>query len=110
MSGGKEPLEGRIESGRNALRLLHNSSSGYPEPQANIADAVSSGFATIEIPADISMLEREDFDMARKWREETRRVFSEALSEGFTVLDYFLENERSGFYLLKKVRPDRLGS
>ncbi|MFN2412797.1 MAG: hypothetical protein ABR535_07070, partial [Pyrinomonadaceae bacterium] len=60
----------------------------------------------IEIPANINSIERSDFDLARKWREETRRVFPEALAAGFVVTDYFLKNAQTGTYMLKKERPE----
>jgi predicted GNAT superfamily acetyltransferase len=96
----------RTISEREAVRLLHNSGSGGPEHLAGIQEASSTNYAAIEIPADINSIERADFDLARKWREETRRVFMEALSEGFVVVDYFLEDERSGVYLLQRARLD----
>lgn len=102
--------ENRTVSARTALRLLRNSNSGRPEREATIDDAFAANFVAIEIPADINSIEREDFDLARKWREETRRVFSETLSEGFVVVDYFLENERTGFYLLEKAQLDEAAS
>lgn len=102
MSGKRAAREDQTTSARTALRLLRNSGSGGPEREANIVDASPEKFVAIEIPADINSIERADFDTARKWREETRRAFLQALSEGFVAVDYFLENERTGFYLLQK--------
>ena len=91
--------------------MLHHSKSGHPEPEANIVAALTgSRFAAIEIPADINAVERADFNLARKWREETRRVFSQALSEGYGVVDYSVENELTGYYILEKAPLDQLGS
>ena len=85
--------------------------SRTPESEANIAAALTgSRFAAIDIPADINAIEKADFSLARKWREETRRVFSQALSEGFVVVDYSRENELSGHYILEKAQLDQLGS
>ena len=100
------------DSGVSAPRLLRCSSSGQqPEPNASIADALtSSRFVEIEIPADINTIESSDFDLARRWREETRRVFSQALSNGYVVVDYSLDNELSGYYVLEKTELDMIGS
>ena len=99
------------DSKRSIPRLLHNSKLGNPEPEANIAGALTgSRFVAIEIPADINAIESADFNLARKWREETRRVFSQALSEGYGVVDYSVENELSGYYILEKAQLDQLGS
>jgi predicted GNAT superfamily acetyltransferase len=92
-----------------AVRLLRNSDSGRPEADASIKETSAMNFVAIEIPADINSIERADFDLARNWREQTRRVFSEAFSEGFVIVGYFLENERTGSYLLERTRLDAVG-
>jgi len=95
----------------NLVRLLRHSESRHPEPEANIVAALTdSRFAAIEIPADINAVEKSDFDLARRWREETRSVFSQALSDGYAVVGYSLENELSGSYILEKAQLDQLGS
>ena len=109
LSGKKEGPTVRDEPARNVLWLLRNSDSGYPERLADIDGAAAPRFATIEIPADINSIEREDFDLARKWREETRDTFSQAFSQGYVAVDYSLKNERTGSYLLKRARLDQLG-
>ena len=110
MSGQHRSKYDLADSTRSVSRLLHHSKSGHPETVANIVAALTpSRFATIEIPADINAIEKEDFKLAQKWREETRRVFSKALSEGYVVVDYSLENERSGNYILEKAQLDKLG-
>ena len=95
----------------SAPRLLRYSNSGLPELDPSIADALtSSRFVEIGIPADINAIESSDFDLARRWREETRRVFSQALSNGYIVVDYSLDNELSGYYVLEKTALDMVGS
>jgi predicted GNAT superfamily acetyltransferase len=89
---------------QETLRLLRNSDSGQPEQEADLGVIPATNFVSIEIPADINSVERADFDTARKWREETRRLFSETLSKGFVVVDYFLKNKQTGFYLLEKTQ------
>lgn len=95
---------------QDVSRLLRNSESGRPEREVDFVDASGSRFLAIEIPADINSVEKADIDRARKWREETRRVFSQALSQGYTVVDYLLENELTGSYILEKARLDQLGA
>jgi predicted GNAT superfamily acetyltransferase len=110
MSGQHGPKRDLAGLQRSVSRLLHHSKSGHPEPEANIVTVLTgSRFATIEIPADINAIEKEDLNLARKWREETRRVFSQALAEGYVAVDYSLENERSGTYILEKAHVDKLG-
>ncbi|HEX6125691.1 MAG TPA: hypothetical protein VFZ23_10015 [Pyrinomonadaceae bacterium] len=109
MSGKLAAREEHTDAARAAVLLCH-SHSGAPERTANIGDVAAADFVAIEIPADINSIEHADFNMARKWREETRRVFTQLLSNGYVVVDYSLENERSGSYILKKARLDQLGS
>jgi len=111
MSGQRGAKHDLGDSKQSVSRLLHHSKSGHPASEANIVAALArSRFATIEIPADINAIESADFNLARKWREETRRIFSQALSEGYTVVDYSLENELTGYYILEKAQLDQLGS
>ncbi len=100
----------RNDSAPTALRLLRNSDSCGPEREATIRDMSAVSFVAIEIPADISSIEQADFALARKWREATRRIFTEAFLEGFVAVDYFLNSERTGFYLLEKRPLDETGS
>ena len=106
MSGGPLTQLEQSKSERMAVRLLRNSSLGSPSSDTSIEDIASATFAAIEIPVDINTVEREDFDLARKWREATRQVFSEALSAGFLVVDYFVDNKASGVYLLERTQVD----
>lgn len=109
MSGKRGPNKDLADSMQSVL--LHHSESGAPEADANISAALTrSTSVEIEIPADINVVEKTDFGLARKWREETRRVFSQALSEGYVVVDYALRNELSGYYILEKAQLDQLGS
>ena len=91
----------RNNFGQKVLRLVCNSDSGIPARDARLEDATTNDFLSIEIPANINAIEKADFDFARRWREETRNIFTEALSKGFVVVDYRLHNERSGAYLLE---------
>lgn len=110
MSGKPQSREEQTIAARSAVPLLLHSKSGAPELPTNIADTSAASLLAIEIPADINQVERADFALARKWREETRRVFSRALSESYVVVDFSLENEQSGSYILEKVPPGRPGS
>lgn len=96
----------RTDSGREPLLLLRNSDSGRPEPAAGFEEIAEVNLAAVEIPSDINSVERTDIGTARQWRGETRRVFTEALSKGFVIVDYFLKDERSGTYLLKRSSLD----
>lgn len=106
LSGERQHSRPAADMSHNALLLVHNSESNIPVRKAEINDSADSRFASIEIPSNINSIERADFDLARRWREETRHAFSQAFSQGYTAVDYSLVNERTGSYLLEKVPLD----
>lgn len=53
----------------------------------------------VEIPVDINTLQKETPEIAREWRQRTRRQFTEALDAGYTVLDFYREGS-VGKYIL----------
>jgi chorismate synthase len=55
----------------------------------------------IEIPADINAVQQESPELAREWRERTRRAFTEALGRGYVVRDFYRE-KTVGVYILGK--------
>ncbi|PYS40367.1 MAG: hypothetical protein DMF71_13425 [Acidobacteria bacterium] len=48
---------------------------------------------SIEVPADINALQREQTELAMSWREATRWAFSETIASGYIV---------EGFYRLRR--------
>lgn len=86
------------------LPLIRCSDSGAPELNPSDADFSGSEFALVEIPTDINAIEESDFSTARRWRLETRRVFSETFAAGFIVTNYSRRDEKIGTYLLEKKR------
>lgn len=59
--------------------------------------------AFIEIPADINAIQREDPELAARWRDATRRAFLAALEAGFLVED-FTRDGSLGVYVLTRGR------
>lgn len=53
----------------------------------------------IEIPSDINTVQRDSPELAREWRERTRRAFTEALAEGYVVVDFY-RRANEGVYIL----------
>jgi len=70
--------------------LIRCTDGNAPETVASIPE--TGGAVAIEIPDDINSI---DPNRARLWREETRRIFSEALAAGFIVID-FVRRDRDG--------------
>jgi predicted GNAT superfamily acetyltransferase len=59
----------------------------------------------IEIPGDINRVQQQSLEAAREWRKRTRRAFTDALADGYTVVDFYRESggeEKAGFYILSR--------
>jgi predicted GNAT superfamily acetyltransferase len=57
----------------------------------------------VEIPGDINTLQQENAELALEWRQRTRREFTEAIDDGYTVLDFYRETRGEssvGIYIL----------
>jgi predicted GNAT superfamily acetyltransferase len=79
---------------------------GRPQ-QCDLSEGIKGLHAYIEIPEDINAVQRQDGELAVKWREATRRAFSEALFSGFIVEDFFRccrEDQNVGVYMLSRGR------
>lgn len=76
------------------------------QPHANALGAgLARETALIEIPADINILQESSVVLASQWREATRWAFTEALSAGYIVVDFYRQqrgNQRLGIYLLSR--------
>ena len=99
-------LDNRYVFSSDAISFLRNGESGIPERTLNSAQLARAESAWIEIPTNISSIEKSDFETARKWRAETREAFTEALMTGFVVTDFHRKDERTGIYLLEKRMPN----
>jgi predicted GNAT superfamily acetyltransferase len=82
--------------------LLSSSDTGAPVLHKERSELLAGDSISIEIPADINSIEADDFESAKQWRMETRGAFTEALSNGFIVTEYFLKNPQTGSYVLEK--------
>ena len=61
--------------------------------------------ALMEIPSNINDLVKRNDGSAKKWRETTRRAFTEAIDKGFTVKNFYRINRgdaQIGVYLLAR--------
>lgn len=57
----------------------------------------------IEIPSDFNTLQKQNVEEAIRWREATRRAFTDAFAAGFHVSDFIREPQK-GVYVLSKGR------
>ena len=63
-------------------------------------DEAASSVA-IEIPVDINLLLRERLNLARQWREVTRKAFTHFIKSGY-VVSAFVRTESAGVYCLTR--------
>lgn len=98
---------GRAET-LDAMRLLaplvRFDPSGKPE-RADLAESLARQRISIEIPGDISEVERTDMGLAREWRDATRWAFRESVNAGFLVTEFCRSirgKQGPGAYLLQR--------
>jgi chorismate synthase len=108
------PLTGRGRAGAaepepaDVMPLVQHGLDATPL-RNSLAAALAGEQVLIEIPADISCLERRG-GLANAWREATRWAFTEALAAGYLVTGFARPDgdaRRAGIYLLE--RGERLG-
>ena len=88
--------------------LIHFNGDGKPVC-TDLAAALNRQRIAIEIPSDIDDVERENSDLAREWRQQTRWAFSEALQAGFFVAEFCRTvrgQQGPGVYLLEKAKME----
>lgn len=90
-------LEGqsiRQEIDSQATPLVAVDAEGWPRELA-LKAALADESAFVEIPSDINSVQRQNAEQAVRWREVTRRGFTEAFAAGFHISDFF-RHTRSG--------------
>ncbi len=95
-----------IDALRHVEPMVRFNGNGYPA-EGDLTAGLSRRRVAIEIPGDMDRIEREDHELARKWRLSTRKVFTEALRAGFLVTEFCRSirgQQGPGAYLLEK--PD----
>lgn len=110
-----ERVERRINSARageelmrdeivRATPLVSASQDGEPEVSWLTKGAHDAGLVSIEIPADINQLQRDDLALARRWRNATRGAFHASLAMGYVVEEFIRfprDGRNRGAYLLR---------
>jgi predicted GNAT superfamily acetyltransferase len=109
----------RVNQKVNGTKGTQITNSGIPlvqiEPddssrRNNLAECLALDHTSIEIPADIIALHRENSEAALRWRDDTRWAFTEALKAGFVILDFVRDTrieQQLGRYILSsdKAKP-----
>ena len=103
----QQRLEGRSvrhEIDSEATPLVAMDAQGWPHEFAS-KTALAGVQTFIEIPSDINSMQQQNAEQAVRWREVTRRGFTEAFAAGFHVADFFRPSRSGpsvGVYVLSR--------
>jgi predicted GNAT superfamily acetyltransferase len=101
---GKDSRAAMVDALSTLTPLIRFNGNSKPI-RTDLAAATGRQRIAIEIPSDISDVERKDPALAREWRLQTRWAFTEALSAGFFVAEFCRTvrgQQGPGVYLLEK--------
>ena len=105
----QQRLEGksvRDEVDSHATPLVAADAEGWPRETA-VKAALAGAHTLIEIPSDVNSVQQRNAEQAMRWREATRRGFTEAFAAGFHVADFFRQSRSGrsvGVYVLSRER------
>lgn len=97
----------RHEIDSHATPLVAVDAEGSP-CEVDFKQALAGAHAFIEIPSDINSVQRQNAEQATRWREVTRRAFTEAFAAGFHASDFVRQSrggQSVGVYVLSKGQP-----
>jgi predicted GNAT superfamily acetyltransferase len=92
---------GKFTARDQARRLIKMGADGFPVIESR--DARAGDPILIDIPANISLLQKENPEAAVAWRNATRSAFVESFAAGYAVDDFFRSDgdpDAGGCYLL----------
>ncbi len=99
--GWSEDLKlGQVET-INSTRLLP---SGLRAP-ASFRAGLTAPTLLYEIPSDLQRLKRQDLELARQWRQQSRRALGLYLEEGGYVVSGFFRQGNRSFLVLSRASP-----
>ena len=106
----KERIEKKVPAVEfeTVKRLVKLSENDVPSV-ADFAENLFDEKVSIEIPANINELQKQNIESAARWREATRKAFTSALNQGYIVKEFcrIKRNDRNcGAYLLKREKEN----
>jgi predicted GNAT superfamily acetyltransferase len=108
-----------VSTGRVKRRISERNRSGFLDldvplvqvmedgaPRRNdLSGGLSKQYTSIEVPGDINSLQENRPEIASRWRQETRRAFTEAFKAGYTAAEFIRETRgdaQIGRYVLSR--------
>jgi predicted GNAT superfamily acetyltransferase len=101
---GRDPRPEMLDALAHLEPLVRFNGDGRPA-ESEPAQALARQRVAIEIPGEIDRIERDEIALAREWRQDTRRAFTEALKAGFVVKEFCRSirgQQGPGAYLLER--------
>jgi len=101
---GRDPRPEALDALAHLEPLVRFNGDGIPM-ESGFSQALMRQRAAIEIPGDIARIERDEIDLARRWRLATRQAFTAALKAGFVVKEFCRSirgQQGPGAYLLER--------
>jgi predicted GNAT superfamily acetyltransferase len=101
---GKDVRTEMLDTLKTVVPLIQFKGDGTPV-RGDLSAAVQRQRIAIEIPGEIDAVERQDAELAKAWRLETRWAFTESLTAGFFVAEFCRTvrgQQGPGTYLLEK--------
>jgi predicted GNAT superfamily acetyltransferase len=100
----KDPRSEILDALTHVEPLVRFNGNGLPA-EGELSAALARQRIAIEIPGNIGSIERNDRELARRWRLATRRAFTESLNAGFNVKEFCRSirgQQGPGVYLLER--------
>lgn len=101
---GRSPRAEMLDALKTLTPLVQFNGDGKPVSN-DLQAALRRQRIAIEVPSDITFVEKKDPSLAREWRLHTRWAFTEALQAGFLVAEFcrtIRGQQGPGAYLLEK--------
>lgn len=101
---GKDNRAEMLDALRTVTPLVQFNANGQPV-RTDLSSALQRQRIAIEIPSEIGIVEKQDFGLAREWREATRWAFNQSLNSGFFVAEFCRTvrgQQGPGVFLLEK--------
>ena len=99
-----EPSQAELDK---HLSLVKIAPDGWPQRQT--VDLLAEDHVLIDVPADIGLLQQQNSESAVAWRNVTRSAFTDALSAGYIVEEFYRvgrQGQLAGCYLLSSKMPN----
>lgn len=87
---------------QEALYVIETTSVNGNLAAVDVNLSLSQDTLFVSVPGNFQAIKREDFSLAKQWREVTRKAFIHYFKEGYIAVDLLREKENHCCYVLQK--------